>query len=61
MDDIEAKVARMTRKEQEDRLVSLNVKLKIVQPAALDGATPETMNAADMLERDYLMKALGLR
>jgi hypothetical protein len=61
MDEIEAKVARMTREEQEDRLIALNVKLKILQPQLLNGDEPETSNAVDMLERRYLMKALGLK
>ena len=61
MDELDAKVAGMTRQERERRLEILNVKLKVLFPEALAGRTPEPFAAADMLERDYLMRALGLR
>jgi hypothetical protein len=61
MNELEAKVARMTRQERKVRLEILNVKLKILFPEALAGRTPEPFAAADMLERDYLMRALVLR
>jgi hypothetical protein len=63
MNEIEAKVAKMTRQERRGaRLEILNVKLRIFEPAALvERAVPDPAVAADLLERDYPIRALGLK
>jgi hypothetical protein len=49
------------RKEQEVRLEILNMKSKTLHPELLNRNEPGTISDVDLIERDYLMQALGLK